>query len=442
MDEFYGPCELFAEIEAYSAAMGDAYGDEEAAESVLDFDESLLPDVDGTQPTYNPACAPFARKAALPPPSPAPPSALYTRLLRELDFPEGPTVLTLLEKMNADLFTCLPLNEHLYNEAKLLSVSPEEVLDAAAEDAPFPSYPPIDLNAHCSLDLPVPPDDEGELPAYVDAVQRFFVAEVEARERAYLAIFLGYCRAIALYIQRQAARDARTLRGRANADETRRRAVKAVGARYYREAARIAKTLYTHLYLSVVRETSSRLRATQAPKQNVFVYMRYEWMQERQFWCLFHPVIFNHGVVMVEGRALAPKDLRALNFIRAELGLPAIRCGLVEEPGVPLTETPDFSATSPRSSGFLIQCIRTKMDRYSKLHPATPPTSAALDHPYAKNADAVNYGSTVEGLLTEYPDPDKVLPGDPVVPPVVSSGERGIVYPAPSSSPRTPPDSP
>ncbi|AID52754.1 transactivating tegument protein VP16 [Falconid herpesvirus 1] len=452
MDDFYGPCELFAEIEAYAAAMGDRYSDE-GARRIADFDESLLTadsvsSIDAMlyEPVLpSPSGAPSARKLALPPPRAAPPGTLYTRLLRELEFPEGPALLTLLEKLNADMFSCMPINEHLYREAKLLSVSPEDILAVVEDDSgSSTSAAPINLNAHGALELPVPPDDEGNLSSYVAAVQDFFLSELEAREKAYIALFLGYCHALASYIRRAAYRELRTVRGKTKADEVRSKARKFIASRYYREAARFAKLIYLHLYLTTTRETSTRLRAVQFPKQNMFVYMRYDWRQERQFWCLFHPVLFNHGVVLVEGRPLLPRELRALNFIRTEFGLPVVRCGLVEEPGTQLTEMPSFSGSAPRAAGFLVQLIRAKMETYSRLNPKAPPAPVALDHPYAKSKSGVNYGSSVEGLTVGDPDPERPLPGDPVPPPAVSvapptppdSGEESD-YPPDSASPRS-----
>ncbi|RXE95049.1 hypothetical protein EG866_15870, partial [Enterococcus faecalis] len=37
--------------------------------------------------------------------------------------------------------------------------------------------------------------------------------------------------------------------------------------------------------------------------------LRYEWDQTRQLTCLFHPVLFNHGVVLLAGAPVPAAQL-------------------------------------------------------------------------------------------------------------------------------------
>ncbi|ABU49245.1 UL48 [anatid alphaherpesvirus 1] len=393
-----------------------------------DFDDTLLDDTsmgyaNGTNNFKYPSGVPvspaqFSKRIALPPPRPSAPRVLYVRLLRELEFPEASTILSTFELMNMDLFSCLPRNEDLYRNAALLSGSVTEVIEASE----IPIDGEIDLNAHGSKQLPIPPSNEWEIPNYVEAVQQFFLSELRAREESYLKLFLGYCRAIVNYIKSAATRGVRGCRIMDRKSEANKRMRRMIADRYYREAARLAKVLYLHLYLSVAREISSRLCATQMQVQNVFVYMRYEWQQYRQFTCLFHPIMFNHGVVLLNGEPLQAQKLREVNYIRFKLGLPVIRCGLVEEHDKPLVEEPRFYGNLPRSSGFLTELIRSKMEAYSELRP-TSPSSISNDHTYAKQLDKVNFGSTREAILDTI-DTEGPLPGDPI--PALSVSVRNL----------------
>ncbi|SCL76922.1 transactivating tegument protein VP16 [Spheniscid alphaherpesvirus 1] len=399
---------LLTELEAYSTAMSViSYG--EAGDEALEcFDEDAFGVSSAAD--WLPVSAASAPRMALGPPKPAAPSALYTRLLTELDFQEASSIMALLEKWNHDLFSCFPINEDLYDNAVLLSTSIDEVIESA--DTVKIDGIGLDLNSHGSVKFPDPPTDEGSLPAYVDAVQKFFISELHAREKVYVTLLFGYCRAFVLYMRSSTAREVRGCRVADPKAEAERKFKTSMKERYYREVARLAKVLYLHLYLSVVREVSSRLYATQMKTQTVFAYMRYAWPQLRQFTCLFHPVIFNHGVVVVEGEPLTPQRLRELNYIRNGLALPMIRCGLIEEPGHPLLDVPSFSGGLPRSSGYLLQQIRRKMETYSERHPRRHVTHLR-DHSYSKQLHKPNYGSTPEAML-EPPSPETVLPCDPV----------------------------
>ncbi|RXF07759.1 hypothetical protein EG870_16065, partial [Enterococcus faecalis] len=124
-----------------------------------------------------------------------------------------------------------------------------------------------------------------ELPAYVAAVERFFVSTLRAREERYARLLDAYCRAVLRYLHAQARRDEGRLR-------------QLVRGRYYRDVARLARLLFLHLYVATARELSWRLHADQVVAQDVFMSLRYEWDQTRQLTCLFHPVLFNHGVVL------------------------------------------------------------------------------------------------------------------------------------------------
>ncbi|QPI70122.1 transactivating tegument protein VP16 [Equid herpesvirus 6] len=396
------------------ARLGSELMDVDAA--VASFDESML----GAGESV--FVGPSPKRPALPPPKAASPSALYQRLQGELEFPEGPALLSAMEKWNEDLFSCFPSHSDLYADEALLSTSVDEVVDAAlaAQRAPLRYTPEVNLNAHGREPLPEPPVLEDDLEDYVSAVQRFFLAELRAREEHYARLLRGYCLALLQYLQNSARRQ---LRGAADADAARQRFRQVVRDRYYREAATLARLLHLHLYLSVTREVSWRLHASQVVRQGVFVSLHYSWPQRRQFECMFHPVLFNHGVALLEGRPLEFLDLQRANHRRRELGLPLVRAGLVEEDGQPLEAEPGFSGRLPRAVGFLTHQIRAKMEAYSERHPAAPACPLG-EHSYSKRpGDRVSYGTTAEAMM-DPPSPSAVLPGDPVPAAAVSVRRR------------------
>nr|pir alpha-transinducing factor homolog - Marek's disease virus [Gallid alphaherpesvirus 2]CAA51787.1 MDV alpha TIF [Gallus gallus] len=412
-NDYYSPIQLFAEIEAYANTM-DKSPDLDILRTIEEFDETLLSEIEvRTQSIPSPLVAPSVTKMSLPSPSPAPPNSLYTRLLHELDFVEGPSILARLEKINVDLFSCFPHNKHLYEHAKILSVSPSEVLEELSKNTW--TYTALNLNEHGEVALPMPPTTKADLPSYVDDIQNFYLGELEAREKSYATMFYGYCRALAEYIRQSAIKDLRDARVEDKNIGACSKARQYIAERYYREAARFANVLYVHLYLSTTRDVSQRLEASQMGRQNIFVYLKCEWLQERHFHCLFQPVIFNHGVVIVEGRVLTAPELRAQNYIRSEFGLPLIRCKLVEEPDMPLISPPPFSGDAPRASVYLLQCIRSKLEVYSLSHPPNPQLHVHKEHVHVQKLESPpNYGTTVEALLMDSSDRNSISPGDPV----------------------------
>ncbi|ANF34842.1 transactivating tegument protein VP16 [Suid alphaherpesvirus 1] len=353
-------------------------------ECVVAFDEALL---GGAAPGRPPVVAV---------PRAASPDALYQRLISDLAFDEGPALLSAMERWNEDLFSCLPGNEDLYARLVMLSASADEV--AAQVRAPTADAS-VDLGVPGAEPMPRVPAVEEELPAYVAAVERFFVSTLRAREERYARLLDAYCRAVLRYLHAQARRDEGKLR-------------QLVRGRYYRDVARLARLLFLHLYVATARELSWRLHADQVVAQDVFMSLRYEWDQARQLTCLFHPVLFNHGVVLLSGAPVPAAQLRAVNHRRRELGLSLVRAGLIEEDGADLVEEPPFSATLPRAAGCLSHQVRIKMEAYSREY---------RDHTYCRPPSPVaSYGSTAEALLPP-PSPSAVLPCDPPPPARVSA---------------------
>nr|P30020.1 RecName: Full=Tegument protein VP16 homolog; AltName: Full=Alpha trans-inducing protein; AltName: Full=Alpha-TIF [Bovine herpesvirus type 1.1 (strain P8-2)]CAA77682.1 alpha gene transinducing factor [Bovine alphaherpesvirus 1] len=317
------------------------------------FDDSLLGSPLAAGPLYD---GPSPARFALPPPRPAPLAALLERMQAELGFPDGPALLRAMERWNEDLFSCLPTNADLYADAALLSADADAVVGAMYLAVPGDAER-LDLNAHANQPLPAPPASEEGLPEYVAGVQAHFLAELRAREERYAGLFLGYCRALLQHLRATAARG----RGAAGAGAQADRLRQLVAARYYREASRLARLAFAHMYVATAREVSWRLHSQQSQAQGVFVSLYYAWPQRRQFTCLFHPVLFNHGVVALEDGFLDAAELRRLNYRRRELGLPLVRAGLVEVEVGPLVEEPPFSGSLPRALGFLNYQVRAKM---------------------------------------------------------------------------------
>ncbi|AVT50601.1 transactivating tegument protein VP16 [Cervid alphaherpesvirus 3] len=365
------------------------------------FDDSLLgPPLAAGAPGDGPSPARFA----LPPPRPAPLAALLERMQAELGFPEGPALLRAMERWNEDLFSCLPTNADLYAGAALLSADADEVVGAMHLAVPGDAER-LDLSAHAREPAPAPPASEEGLPAYVAGVQAHFLAELRAREERYAGLFLGYCRALLQHLRATAARG----RGTAGAGAQAERLRQLVATRYHREAAALARLAFAHMYVATAREVSWRLHAQQSQAQGAFVSLYYAWPQRRQFTCLFHPVLFNHGVAALEGGFLGAAELRRLNYRRRELGLPLVRAGLIEAEVGPLVEEPPFSGGLPRALGFLNYQVRAKMGARAEAAARRAPER---DHSYARPRGAVNYGTTPEAMLRP-PSPSEVLPCDP-----------------------------
>ncbi|QPO25181.1 transactivating tegument protein VP16 [Bovine alphaherpesvirus 2] len=331
-----------------------------------------------------------------PPPLPAPPAVLHTHLLEDLGFSEGPALLTDLDGCNEDLFSCLPTNADLYRDCRFLSTIPADVI--AWGDAYTPDRTAINIRAHGRMRPPALPTDERGLVGYHDALMAFFGEELRAREPGYVRVLGNFCSALYRYIRastRQLHRQS-AMRGRARSLTDMLHA--AVAERYYREAARLARTLLLHMYLSLVREVSWASYAEQVLRQDVFSRLRYDLQQERQLSCIFQPILFVHGAIDVGGASVPRDRLRAINHVRERLNLPLVRCSAVEEAGQPPTTTPPFNSSRARSSGFLMLVIRAKLDAYSLAHPAAG-SEVLRDHAYSRSANKANYGSSVEGML-------------------------------------------
>ncbi|AVT50732.1 transactivating tegument protein VP16 [Cervid alphaherpesvirus 2] len=374
-------------------------------DAIAAFDASLL----GPPVAAAPACeGPSPARFALPPPRPAPLAALLERLQAELGFPEGPALLRAMERWNEDLFSCLPTHADLYAGAALLSADADEVAAAAQQAVPGDAGR-LDLNAHAAEPLPALPAAEAGLPAYVAGVQAHFLAELRAREERYAGLLLGYCRALAQHLRATAAR------GRADAAARAARLRELIAARYHREAAALARLALAHLYVATAREVSWRLHSQQSQAQSLFVSLYYAWPQRRQFTCLFHPVLFNHGVAALEGGFLEAAELRRLNYRRRELGLPLVRAGLVEAEVGPLAEEPPFSGGLPRTLGFLNFQVRAKLGARAEAAGRRAPER---EHSYARPRGGPGFGTTPEAMLRP-PSPSEVLPCDPVPPATV-----------------------
>ncbi|QBN85167.1 transactivating tegument protein VP16-like protein [Phocid alphaherpesvirus 1] len=363
--------------------------------NIDDFDESLLGAVgyqDGVRGKH------MSVKASSPP-------SLYKRLLEELNFPEGPSILSAMEKWNEDMFSCIPRFLEIYVENSILSTSVDEVIKNLDNTVNYDDV--IDFQVHGPEQFPKAPVIEDDLENYITSVQKYFLSELKAREVSYSFILTKYCRALLLYLRY----NTKTSKGKTDKLAQYQKFKQIVRDRYYREVANLSRLLYLHLYLSVTREVSWKLHADQVLSQSVFVSLSYSWSHRRQFECIFHPILFNHGIVNLENNPLTLKDLQKINYRRHTLGLPLIRAGLIEEDNQPLMVQPEFSGKLPRTLGFLIQQIRSKMEAYSDAHPVTP-KFPRIEHSYAKPTDPINYGTTIEAMM-DPPSPSAVLPGDP-----------------------------
>lgn len=391
----------------------DTWNRSKTEQAVVDaFDESLFgavaSDIGSETSLYS-----HAVKTAPSPPWVASPKILYQQLIRDLDFSEGPRLLSCLETWNEDLFSCFPINEDLYSDMMVLSPDPDDVISTVSTKDHVEMF---NLTTRGSVRLPSPPKQPTGLPAYVQEVQDSFTVELRAREEAYTKLLVTYCKSIIRYLQGTAKRTTIGLNIQNPDQKAYTQLRQSILLRYYREVASLARLLYLHLYLTVTREFSWRLYASQSAHPDVFAALKFTWTERRQFTCAFHPVLCNHGIVLLEGKPLTASALREINYRRRELGLPLVRCGLVEENKSPLVQQPSFSVHLPRSVGFLTHHIKRKLDAYAVKHPQEP-RHVRADHPYAKVVENRNYGSSIEAMILAPPSPSEILPGDPPRPP-------------------------
>ncbi|AAG27183.1 transactivator [Cercopithecine alphaherpesvirus 9] len=369
-----------------------------------DFDESLLGDVQ----EHNAGSLYSSVQVGTPPPRVASPAVLYQQLINDLHFSEGPRIIALLETCNEDIFSCFPLNEDLYTDTIVFSTNPSDIIESL-ETSETPE--PINLITK-GCDLPSLPSTYTELPMYVENVQNTFFTELRVREKAYLRLLILYCKSLLRHLQGISRRSSVGARSQDCEHKYITQFKQSIRLRYYREVAKLARLLYLHLYITVTRQFSWRLFAQQSKYPDVFAAMKFMWLENRQFTCAFHPILCNHGIVLLEGKPLSSQRLREVNYRRRQLGLPLVRCALIEEKGVPLVQRPEFSAHMPRSLGFLTHHIKAKLDVYSSKH-SQEPGNVRVDHPYARNVNNINYGSSVEAMIVSPPSPSDILPGDP-----------------------------
>nr|AHM96097.1 transactivating tegument protein VP16 [Papiine alphaherpesvirus 2] len=367
------------------------------------------------------------------PPVPVPPAALYNRLLEDLGFGDGPALCTILDSWNEDLFSGLPANPDLYRECRFLSTLPGDVV--AWGDAHAPDRGPIDIRAHGSAPFPSLPARREGLSAYCEALTRFFHSELRAREESYRRVLANFCSALYRYLRastRQLHRQA-ALKGRPRDLQEMLRA--AVAERYYRETARLARVLFLHLYLFLVREILWAVYAEQVMRQDLFEGLRCDLEQARQLSCLFQPLLFVHGALSVGGEPVSPARLRELNHVRERLNLPLIRSAATEEPGAALTAAPALQTQRARSSGYFMTLIRVKLDAYSEWSAGSEGAEVLREHAYSRRRERTNYGSSIEGLL-ELPD-DADYDADAPPPPPRLSFATGAPRRRRSAVPRT-----
>ncbi|AHM96170.1 transactivating tegument protein VP16 [Papiine alphaherpesvirus 2] len=367
------------------------------------------------------------------PPVPVPPAALYNRLLEDLGFGDGPALCTILDSWNEDLFSGLPANPDLYRECQFLSTLPGDVV--VWGDAHAPDRGPIDIRAHGGAPFPSLPARREGLPAYCEALTRFFHSELRAREESYRRVLANFCSALYRYLRastRQLHRQA-ALKGRPRDLQEMLRA--AVAERYYRETARLARVLFLHLYLFLVREILWAVYAEQVMRQDLFEGLRCDLEQARQLSCLFQPLLFVHGALSVGGEPVSPARLRELNHVRERLNLPLIRSAATEEPGAALTAAPALQTQRARSSGYFMTLIRVKLDAYSEWSAGSEGAEVLREHAYSRRRERTNYGSSIEGLL-ELPD-DADYDADAPPPPPRLSFATGAPRRRRSAVPRT-----
>ncbi|AHM96024.1 transactivating tegument protein VP16 [Papiine alphaherpesvirus 2] len=367
------------------------------------------------------------------PPVPVPPAALYNRLLEDLGFGDGPALCTILDSWNEDLFSGLPANPDLYRECRFLSTLPGDVV--VWGDAHAPDRGPIDIRAHGSAPFPSLPARREGLPAYCEALTRFFHSELRAREESYRRVLANFCSALYRYLRastRQLHRQG-ALKGRPRDLQEMLRA--AVAERYYRETARLARVLFLHLYLFLVREILWAVYAEQVMRQDLFEGLRCDLEQARQLSCLFQPLLFVHGALSVGGEPVSPARLRELNHVRERLNLPLIRSAATEEPGAALTAAPALQTQRARSSGYFMTLIRVKLDAYSEWSAGSEGAEVLREHAYSRRRERTNYGSSIEGLL-ELPD-DADYDADAPPPPPRLSFATGAPRRRRSAVPRT-----
>ncbi|BAP00727.1 transactivating tegument protein VP16 [Pteropodid alphaherpesvirus 1] len=341
-----------------------------------------------------------------PPPMPVPPASLFSRLLEDLGFSDGPALCTILDSWNEDLFSSLPLNTDLYQKCQFLSTLPSDVI--AWGDAYVPDRAPIDIRARGQVSAPALPSHPHDLPSYRENLSRFFEAELRAREASYQRVLANFCSALYRYLRastRQLHRQA-AVKGRNRDLQDMLRAT--IAERYYRETARIARVLFLHLYLFLIRETLWATYAEQMMRQDLFETLCCDLAHETQLCSLFQPLLFMHGNITVQGTQVSPSRLQQINHIRERLNLPLIRSAAVEAPKAPLTSPPSFDASKPRASGFFMMLIRAKLDAYSSLT-GSDSTTVLQEHAYSRQRGKNNYGSSIEGMLS-LPDDDPFCP--------------------------------
>ncbi|ADO13780.1 transactivating tegument protein VP16 [Saimiriine alphaherpesvirus 1] len=381
----------------------------------LDFDESLLPPPPNTARLSQPLVVP-------PPPMPAPPATLFARLLEDLGFSDGPALLTMLDSWNEDLFSCLPHNADIYADNPFLSTMPSDVI--AYGDAYDADAGPIDLRAHGTAPLPPLPATAEGLSAYHQAVMRFFRTELRAREQQYARMLDNFCSALYRYLRASVRHRQRRVLSGSQRKSMREQLSSAITDRYYRETARIARVIYLHMYLMLIREVSWALYAEQVLRQDLFRRLSYDLPQPRQLACLFHPFLFQHGSFTVGGKPVAPDRLRTVNYIRERLSLPQIRSASVEEPSEALTQPPVLRGDRARSSGYFMTLVRHKLDAYCSMH-MSESERVQREHSYTRGSSRrANYGSSIEGMLAA-PSDDVEEDYEPPPPPRISLTPSG-----------------
>ncbi|QOD40146.1 transactivating tegument protein VP16 [Macropodid alphaherpesvirus 4] len=340
-----------------------------------------------------------------PPPIPGTPSALFDRLLADLEFRDGPAICTELEKWNEDLFSCLPHNLDLYTDCRFLSTFPDDIIEWG--DSYTPNRDHINLRTRGAIPLPNLPDHPEDLRNYCAAINQFFDAELRAREENYKRVLMNYCFALYRYLRASARQTHRTSMLKGKASEFHLILAEVLKRRYYHETARFARLLFLHLYLFLVREVLGVIQTEQVSRPDLFDALCLDFDHERQLTSLYQPLLFAHGKITVRGKPISSERLHYLNRLREYLDVPRLQCQALEA-SQPPTKDPPFNPQNPRTHGFLMSVIRAKLDMYSTRHLPQNET-ISREHAYSRRKDRNNYGSSIEGLL-DLADTD-ILPG-------------------------------